>query len=173
MGVDPRGIGASENVRCFKSVKDQTAGVRRAERRRSRATKAEEKRVRQAASKAVGKACSTTGKPLTGAMSTAEVARDMDVLRRAVGDKKLTYLGFSYGSALGQYYANMFPDRFRAAGRRRRAQPDRLGRHRARPQTSSRTTGCARADGAYRALHRDPQALRQGRRESTARFAAR
>jgi pimeloyl-ACP methyl ester carboxylesterase len=47
-------------------------------------------------------------------MSTAEVARDMDVMRRAVGDKKLTYLGFSYGTALGQYYANMFPDRFRA-----------------------------------------------------------
>jgi pimeloyl-ACP methyl ester carboxylesterase len=47
-------------------------------------------------------------------MSTAEVARDMDVLRRAVGDDKLSFLGFSYGSALGQYYANMFPDRFRA-----------------------------------------------------------
>jgi pimeloyl-ACP methyl ester carboxylesterase len=47
-------------------------------------------------------------------MSTAEVVRDMDVLRRAVGDKKLTYLGFSYGTAIGQYYANMFPDRFRA-----------------------------------------------------------
>jgi len=47
-------------------------------------------------------------------MATAEVARDMDVLRRAVGDKRLTYLGFSYGTALGQYYANMFPDRVRA-----------------------------------------------------------
>src|SRR3954452_8413843 len=38
----------------------------------------------------------------------------MDVLRRAVGDKKLTFLGFSYGTAIGQYYADMFPDRFRA-----------------------------------------------------------
>lgn len=47
-------------------------------------------------------------------MSTTEVARDHDVLRRAVGDRKLTYLGGSYGSVLGQYYANMFPDRFRA-----------------------------------------------------------
>jgi pimeloyl-ACP methyl ester carboxylesterase len=65
-------------------------------------------------SKRLGKACSTTGRPLSGAMSTAEVARDMDVIRRAVGDRKLNYLGFSYGSALGQYYANMFPDRFRA-----------------------------------------------------------
>jgi len=36
------------------------------------------------------------------------------LLRRAVGDKKLTYLGFSYGTAIGQYYANMFPERFRA-----------------------------------------------------------
>ncbi|MEV6032836.1 alpha/beta fold hydrolase [Nonomuraea sp. NPDC052116] len=61
-----------------------------------------------------GRACSTTGKPLSGAMSTAEVARDHEVLRRAVGDRKLTYLGLSYGSVLGQYYANMFPGRFRA-----------------------------------------------------------
>ena len=47
-------------------------------------------------------------------MSTAEVARDMDVLRRMVGDKKLTYLGFSYGTYLGNVYANLFPDRVRA-----------------------------------------------------------
>ncbi len=39
-----------------------------------------------------GTACSTTSSPLVGAMSTAQVARDMDVLRRAVGDTKLTYL---------------------------------------------------------------------------------
>jgi len=38
----------------------------------------------------------------------------MDVLRRAVGDTKLTYLGFSYGTYLGNVYANMFPDRVRA-----------------------------------------------------------
>ena len=38
----------------------------------------------------------------------------MDVLRRAVGDKKLSYLGFSYGTYLGQVYANLFPDRVRA-----------------------------------------------------------
>ena len=47
-------------------------------------------------------------------MSTAEVARDLDVLRRALGDSKLTYLGFSYGSYLGTVYANLFPDRVRA-----------------------------------------------------------
>ncbi|WBB66004.1 alpha/beta hydrolase [Micromonospora sp. WMMD812] len=112
VGVDPRGVANSEQLRCFASVKDQTrayAGLNVA----FPWTKAEEQAY-VASSKAVGKGCSTTGKPLSGAMSTAEVARDMDVLRRAVGDPKLTYLGFSYGSVLGQYYANMFPDRVRA-----------------------------------------------------------
>ena len=47
-------------------------------------------------------------------MSTAEVARDFDVLRRTLGDAKLTYAGFSYGSYLGAVYANLFPDRVRA-----------------------------------------------------------
>ncbi|MEU8813705.1 alpha/beta hydrolase [Actinoplanes sp. NPDC048796] len=112
VGVDPRGIGASQNVRCFKSVKDQTA-VLDLMNVPFPVTTAEEKAYVKG-SQLLGKACSTTGRPLTGAASTAEVARDMDVIRRAVGDKKLNYLGFSYGSALGQYYANMFPSRFRA-----------------------------------------------------------
>jgi pimeloyl-ACP methyl ester carboxylesterase len=112
VGVDPRGIGASANVRCFKSVKDQAA-VFDLLNVPFPVTRAEEQRY-VTGSKLLGKACSTTGRPLSGSMSTAEVARDMDVMRRAVGDKKLNYLGFSYGSALGQYYANMFPDRFRA-----------------------------------------------------------
>ena len=112
VGFDPRGIGFSDNVKCFKSTKDQTramAGLKVA----FPFTKPEEAAYIASAT-AVARACSTTGKPLSGAMSTAEAARDMDVLRRAVGDKKLTYLGFSYGTALGQFYANMFPDRVRA-----------------------------------------------------------
>jgi pimeloyl-ACP methyl ester carboxylesterase len=112
VGVDPRGIGASENLRCFPSVAAQTAaytGLNVA----FPYTRAEETAY-IASAKKVGKGCSTYGRKIAGAMSTAEVARDMEVMRRAVGDRKLTYLGFSYGSALGQYYANMFPDRFRA-----------------------------------------------------------
>ncbi|MEV8504439.1 alpha/beta hydrolase [Actinoplanes sp. NPDC051475] len=112
VGIDPRGIAASENVHCFPSVRDQTkvlADMNVA----FPWGKAEEKKYVKAAKK-FGKACSTTGKPLTGAMSTAEVVRDMEVLRRSVGDTKLSYLGFSYGTAIGQYYANMFPERFRA-----------------------------------------------------------
>jgi hypothetical protein len=47
-------------------------------------------------------------------MSTANVARDMDLLRRAVGDRKMTFVGYSYGTAIGSTYANMFPDKVRA-----------------------------------------------------------
>jgi pimeloyl-ACP methyl ester carboxylesterase len=112
VGMDPRGIGFSTNVKCFSSTYKQTTAMKGMEVLFPYGKKQEAAYV--ASVKALGKACSTTGKRLAGAMSTTEVARDMDVMRRAVGDKKLTYLGFSYGSALGQYYANMFPDRFRA-----------------------------------------------------------
>ncbi|GIF10191.1 alpha/beta hydrolase [Actinoplanes teichomyceticus] len=112
VGVDPRGIGASANIKCFTSVKAQSAVM--AKLNIAFPVGAKQEATYTAGAKAFGKACSTTGKPLSGAMSTAEVARDMDVIRRAVGDKKLTYLGFSYGTVLGEYYANMFPDRVRA-----------------------------------------------------------
>ena len=112
VGFDPRGVGDSSYLTCFKTAAAQQAAM--AGMRVAFPWGAAEEKSFIASAKAVGKACSTTGKPLSGAMSTAEVARDMDVLRRAVGDKRLTYLGFSYGTALGQYYANMFPDRVRA-----------------------------------------------------------
>ena len=47
-------------------------------------------------------------------MNTGDVARDLDLLRQAVGDDRLTYLGFSYGSYLGTTYANLFPHNVRA-----------------------------------------------------------
>jgi pimeloyl-ACP methyl ester carboxylesterase len=47
-------------------------------------------------------------------VSTVDAAEDMDVLRAALGDAKLTYLGFSYGTFLGATYANLFPTHVRA-----------------------------------------------------------
>jgi pimeloyl-ACP methyl ester carboxylesterase len=113
VGLDPRGVAFSDNVKCFRGPKEQGPAVKGLLSTPFPYTKAEEKAAVKSA-RAVGKACSTTGKPLAASASTAEVARDMDVLRRAVGDKKLTYLGFSYGTFLGGAYANMFPDRVRA-----------------------------------------------------------
>jgi pimeloyl-ACP methyl ester carboxylesterase len=47
-------------------------------------------------------------------VSTVDAARDLDVLRRALGDSKLSYLGFSYGTLLGATYAGLFPTHIRA-----------------------------------------------------------
>ena len=47
-------------------------------------------------------------------MGTRDVAQDMDTVRAAMGDDQLSYLGFSYGTAIGQVYADLFPDRVRS-----------------------------------------------------------
>ncbi|WP_433361666.1 alpha/beta hydrolase [Actinoplanes sp. CA-142083] len=112
VGMDPRGIGFSDQVNCFPDAGRQTPAMTTLSIGFPWGAAQEKAFVKAAGQEA--RACSTTGRELAGSMSTAEVARDMDVMRRAVGDSKLTYLGFSYGTALGQYYANMFPDRFRA-----------------------------------------------------------
>jgi pimeloyl-ACP methyl ester carboxylesterase len=112
VGFDPRGTNYSDNVRCWRTQDEQSTAL--SGMNVSFPWTSAEKTAYVKSAKAFGKACSTTGTPLSGSMSTAEVARDMDVLRRAVGDKQLTYLGFSYGTYLGQVYANMFPDRVRA-----------------------------------------------------------
>ena len=47
-------------------------------------------------------------------VGTQNAARDMDVLRAALGERQLTYLGKSYGTFLGAWYAQLFPSRVRA-----------------------------------------------------------
>ncbi|HEX7537810.1 MAG TPA: alpha/beta fold hydrolase, partial [Dermatophilaceae bacterium] len=112
VGFDPRGTNFSDQVKCFTGNAQQTTALKGFN-NAFPVGKVEEQAAILSA-KNLGRGCSRTGRPLSASMSTAEVARDMDVLRRAVGDRKLTFLGFSYGTYLGQVYANMFPDRVRA-----------------------------------------------------------
>ncbi|KQU66525.1 alpha/beta hydrolase [Phycicoccus sp. Root101] len=112
VGVDPRGTNFSDNVRCFKDLGAQAKALSGLN--TPFPTTATQREAYIKSAMAFGKTCSTAGQPLVSSMSTAEVARDMDVLRRTFGDTKLSYLGFSYGTYLGQVYANMFPDRVRA-----------------------------------------------------------
>jgi pimeloyl-ACP methyl ester carboxylesterase len=113
VGVDPRGVGGSTQVRCFSSEAQQARTEDPITAVPFPVTPAEQGSWIGAA-KALGRACSTTGKAVASAMSTTDDALDMDVLRRAVRDSKLTYYGESYGSYLGLVYANMFPGRVRA-----------------------------------------------------------
>ena len=55
--------------------------------------------------------CQRRGGSIRNHMATANVARDLDLLREAVGDPLLNYAGYSYGSFLGVTYANLFPHR--------------------------------------------------------------
>jgi pimeloyl-ACP methyl ester carboxylesterase len=52
--------------------------------------------------------------PFLAYAATANVARDLDLLRQAVGDRQLSYAGYSYGSVLGQTYAALFPAKVRS-----------------------------------------------------------
>ncbi|MEC3916675.1 alpha/beta hydrolase [Nocardia sp. CDC160] len=67
-----------------------------------------------AAAKTLADNCAQRAADLLPHLSTENTARDLDLLRRAVGDDKLTYHGMSYGTYLGALYANMFPGRVRA-----------------------------------------------------------
>ncbi len=64
------------------------------------------KRLRDAAAE-----CAKYSGPVLSPMSTVDAAHDMEVMRRALGDDRLNYLGFSYGTRLGAVYAARFPER--------------------------------------------------------------
>ncbi len=54
------------------------------------------------------------GKPLMASVGTASVARDMDVVRQVIGDDRINYLGFSYGTSIGRAYLRDFGQHVRA-----------------------------------------------------------
>jgi pimeloyl-ACP methyl ester carboxylesterase len=54
------------------------------------------------------------GKEFLANIGTAEVVKDLDTLRSALGDDKLNYLGYSYGTRIGSAYAEAYPDKVRA-----------------------------------------------------------
>ena len=152
VGFDPRGVAFSKNVKCFSSPRKAAPVLNTIYSAAFPYGAKQEKAFAKAYDKHA-KGCSTTGKPLSGAMSTAEVARDMDLLRRAVGDKKLTYLGFSYGSYLGEVYANLYPDRVRALAIDGVLDPVKWAGSK---KTQSTPIGArlGSAEGAYKALNR-------------------
>jgi pimeloyl-ACP methyl ester carboxylesterase len=64
-------------------------------------------------SKNYAKACGTAGGALLNHLTTADSAKDMDSIRKALGQKQINYYGFSYGTYLGQVYSTLFPTHMR------------------------------------------------------------
>lgn len=114
VGFDPRGVGSSEPaVSCLtpeerdadraddSELDTSAAGVQRAEREN-----------RDYAAKCARR--TEFGDTMLANVGTRDVVRDLDVLRSALGDEKLTYLGYSYGTRIGSTYAETFPANVRA-----------------------------------------------------------
>jgi pimeloyl-ACP methyl ester carboxylesterase len=111
VGFDPRGVGNSEPaIECltpresYASLTDEVvdnspAGVER-----------QEADAREYAARCAQR----SGTDLLANVGTRDVAKDMDILRSALGDPQLTYLGYSYGTRLGYTYAEQFPRNVRA-----------------------------------------------------------
>lgn len=105
VGFDPRGVGGSVPLTCDR------AGYTFLEQDLSRPDPAAS--VDDAARR-WGESCEEQNGPLLPHLGTRNVALDLESLRQALGDERLTYAGFSYGSLIGLVYAELFPSHIRA-----------------------------------------------------------
>ena len=111
VGFDPRGVGLSkpevwcnsdadnDKQRADPQVDYSPAGVAHIE-----------KTTKEFVQRCIDK----MGKEFLANVGTATVAKDLDMLRAALGDQKLTYLGYSYGTRIGSAYAEAYPQKVRA-----------------------------------------------------------
>ncbi|MDQ0828855.1 pimeloyl-ACP methyl ester carboxylesterase [Streptomyces achromogenes] len=102
--LDPRGVGRSSPVSCGEGEESGLAPLND-----DTALADPPKllsRLKQAAAD-----CAEHSGPVLPHIGTVHAAQDLDVMRQALGDRKLNYLGFSYGSRLGAVYAARFPDK--------------------------------------------------------------
>jgi pimeloyl-ACP methyl ester carboxylesterase len=106
VSFDPRGVAASEGVRCRSDKEIQAAESVDL----TPDTATEEKRYFKDAAD-FGEGCERDAGKLLAHVSTEEAARDMDLMRQVLGDDKLHYMGISYGTELGGVYAHLFPGR--------------------------------------------------------------
>ncbi|BAJ29380.1 MULTISPECIES: alpha/beta hydrolase [Kitasatospora] len=104
VGFDPRGVGRSAPVTCL-------TGPRMDAYTATDLTPDDQREIDAlvAADQEFAAGCRAEAGELLGHVSTVEAARDMDVLRALVGDRKLNYVGKSYGTFLGATYAGLFP----------------------------------------------------------------
>jgi pimeloyl-ACP methyl ester carboxylesterase len=111
VGFDPRGVSESAPIQCFDTNEQFSAvlgtfvdvPVSQAE-----------VDTDLADAKKYGAACEQHAGPIINHVSSLDVAKDLDQMRQAVGDRQLTYVGYSYGTLIGATYANLYPANVRA-----------------------------------------------------------
>lgn len=107
VGWDPRGTNGSEAVDCDAPVEEfRTLDP-------SPDDSAEAGELTDVAAEIAGDCERAAGDRLAH-ISTDDTVKDMEAIRRALGDERLSFYGFSYGTALGAFYAEQFPERVRA-----------------------------------------------------------
>ncbi|MEO7447582.1 MAG: alpha/beta fold hydrolase, partial [Humibacillus sp.] len=106
VGFDPRGVGRSAPLDCISDK--QLDGFMGADQTPDDPA---EQQALLAQAKVLADGCEAKNPALLPHLSTEDTAKDMDVLRAALGDGQLNYLGKSYGTFLGSTYAGLFPTR--------------------------------------------------------------
>lgn len=106
VSFDPRGVGASTAVECVNAFDDDITLLDAGDDAGWNALVAE--------AEAQPSTCTSDTIEIGSWLGTNNAARDLDELRAALGDDRLSYVGFSYGTRLGATYAELFPDRVRA-----------------------------------------------------------
>lgn len=108
VGFDPRGVGRSSAVTCYQpaDMDEYLYGLTAAKR-------GTDAWITELETSAVdfGEACTENTGALLEHVDTESAARDLDLLRAVLGDEKLNYLGYSYGTFLGATYAELFPEK--------------------------------------------------------------
>jgi pimeloyl-ACP methyl ester carboxylesterase len=111
--IDPRGVGRSGAINCTTAGGDGSGSTGLGP-DPAPSTPAAVDAVVQS-NTGYAQACARAAGALLAHVGSTDVARDLDQLRRALGDERLSYLGLSYGTLLGATYVDLFPTHVRAA----------------------------------------------------------
>lgn len=111
VGWDPRGVGSSTAVKCLDdaAMDEFLYGLGATDGLEVGSKEWIDAAVRESAE--FGEACLKATGPLLAHVDTASTVKDLNMLRAIVGDEKLNYLGYSYGTYIGARYADAYPER--------------------------------------------------------------
>ncbi|TLS46747.1 alpha/beta hydrolase [Streptomyces montanus] len=105
IGFDPRGVGRSQPVKCSQKLLNQRPSP-------YPRNQAEFDQLAEF-NRTLREDCRRHSGPVFDHADTLSVVRDMDAIRRSLGEKKINYFGHSYGTLIGEQYAEQYGDRIR------------------------------------------------------------